>query len=80
MKKNFWMLLLFIVIGLLTGALVSRWLAPVSGLSFLTKTSEVTWKPSADLLVFSYNITLRIDLSLLSMIGVILAIWIYRKM
>jgi hypothetical protein len=80
MKKNFWMLLLFIVIGLLTGALVSRWLAPVPGLSFLTKTSEVRWSPSADLLVFSYDFTLRIDLSLLSIIGVILAIWVYRKM
>lgn len=80
MKKNIWLLLLFIIIGLLTGALVSRWLAPVPGLSFLTKTSEATWSPSADLLVFSYDFTLQIDLSLLSMIGVILAIWIYRKM
>ncbi|BBH19248.1 hypothetical protein Back11_05930 [Paenibacillus baekrokdamisoli] len=80
MKKNFWILLLFIVIGLLTGALVSRWLAPVPGLAFLTQTSKVVWSPAADFLVFSYDFTLRIDLSLLSIIGLILAIWLYRKM
>lgn len=80
MKKNFWILLLFILIGLLTGALLARWLAPIQGLSFLTQTSKIVWSPAADFLVFSYDFTLRIDLSLLSMIGIILAMWLYRKM
>ncbi|MBP3961410.1 MULTISPECIES: DUF4321 domain-containing protein [Paenibacillus] len=80
MKKNFWVLLLFILIGLLTGALVSRWLSQVPGLAFLTKTSPVVWSPAADLLVLSYSFTLRIEISLLSIIGLIAAIWIYRKL
>ncbi|CAH1204180.1 hypothetical protein PAECIP111893_02177 [Paenibacillus plantiphilus] len=80
MKKNIWILLLFIIIGLLTGALLSRWLEPVPGLSFLTKTSEIEWSPAADLLVFSYDLTIHINISLLSMIGVIIAIWVYRRM
>ncbi|RAP77860.1 DUF4321 domain-containing protein [Paenibacillus montanisoli] len=80
MKKNIWVLLLFILIGLLTGALASRWLSQVPGLSFLTKTSPVVWSPAADLLVLSYSFTLKIELSLLSIIGLIIAIWLYRKL
>jgi hypothetical protein len=80
MKKNIWIFLLFIVIGLLAGALVSRSLAPVPGLSFLTKTTKIVWSPSADLLVFSYDITIHLYLSLLGILGVIIAIWLYRKM
>ncbi|MBW7476211.1 DUF4321 domain-containing protein [Paenibacillus oenotherae] len=80
MKKNIWILLLFIIIGLLTGALLSRWLEPVPGLSFLTKTSKIVWSPAADLLVLSYDLTIRFQISLLSMIGVIVAIWLYRRM
>ncbi|WP_219837976.1 DUF4321 domain-containing protein [Paenibacillus sp. R14(2021)] len=80
MKKNFWILLLFILIGLLAGALISHWLAPVPGLSFLTHTSTITWSPAADLLVLSYAFTLRIHISLLSIAGFIIAIWLYRKL
>jgi hypothetical protein len=80
MKKNIWLLLLFIIIGLVAGTLVARWLAPVPGLAFLTKTTKVAWSPAADLLVLSYDITIRLDLSLLSIIGLIVAIWLYRKM
>lgn len=80
MKKNVWILLLFILIGILAGALVSRWLEPVPGLAFLTQASEVAWSPAADLLVLSYDLTIRIEISLLSIIGLIIAIWLYRKM
>ncbi|MWC28744.1 DUF4321 domain-containing protein [Paenibacillus sp. MMS18-CY102] len=80
MKKNGWTLLLFIVLGLLSGALVAKWLKKVSGLSFLTNTSKITWSPDADLYVFSYDLTIRLELSLLSILGVIAAIWLYRKL
>ncbi|GGG20387.1 DUF4321 domain-containing protein [Paenibacillus abyssi] len=80
MKKNAWILLLFIVLGLVGGALVSRWLQTVPGLSFLTQTADLNWSPSADLLVFSYDLSLGIEISLLSIIGAAIAIWLYRKM
>lgn len=80
MKKNGWILLLFVLIGLLGGAMVSRWLATVPGLDFLTRTYPVNWSPSADLLVINYHIQIGFNLSLLSVAGVVLAIWIYRKM
>ncbi|MFB9327252.1 DUF4321 domain-containing protein [Paenibacillus aurantiacus] len=80
MKKNIWILLLFILIGLLSGALVSRWLQAVPGLDFLTKSYPITWSPAADLLILSYDLTIKLDVSLISVIGLIVAIWLYRKM
>ncbi|OMF31663.1 hypothetical protein BK133_15645 [Paenibacillus sp. FSL H8-0548] len=80
MKKNGWILLIFIIIGLLAGALVARWLAPVSGIAFLTNPIETTWSPAIDLYVISFNMTLQLQFSLFSLIGAIIAIWLYRKM
>ncbi|EXX85130.1 hypothetical protein BG53_09490 [Paenibacillus darwinianus] len=80
MKKNAWFLMLFILIGLIAGALAARWLKQVPGISFLTDTARISWSPAADLLVFSFDFSLRIDISLLSIAGAIIAIWLYRKM
>jgi len=79
MKKNGWVLFLFIVLGLLAGALVAEWLASVPGISFLTNPIQTVWSPSIDLYVMSFDLTLRIKISLLSIVGAIAAIWIYRK-
>jgi len=80
MKKNGWILLLFIFLGLLAGALLANWLKEVPGLSFLTRAMEVSWSPAADLAVVKYSLNLEIRLSLLSVIGAAVAIWLYRKM
>ncbi|MCA0755278.1 DUF4321 domain-containing protein [Paenibacillus sp. N4] len=80
MKKNGWILLIFIILGLLAGALTARWLAPVPGISFLTKPIETTWSPAIDLYVLSFNLTLHLQISMFSLIGAIIAIWLYRKM
>lgn len=79
MKKNGWVLLLFIVLGLLAGALAARLLAPIAGISFLTKTLPLTLAPDVDLYVLQFNLTIHLDFSLLSLIGVVIALWIYRK-
>ncbi|REK75923.1 DUF4321 domain-containing protein [Paenibacillus paeoniae] len=80
MKKNGWIFFLFIVLGLVAGALVARWLEPVQGLSFLTKPIVTTWSPALDLYVLSFDFTLNLQLSLFSIVGAALAIWLYRKM
>lgn len=80
MKKNGWILLIFIILGLLAGALVARWLTPVPGISFLTKPIETSWSPAVDLYVLSFNLTLHLQISLFSLIGAVIAIWLYRKM
>jgi len=80
MKKNRWLLVLFVVIGLLAGSLASRGLEQVPALDFLTDTLPIVWSPSADLYVVAFDFTIRIDISLLSIIGVVLAIWLYRRL
>lgn len=80
MKKNGWILFLFIMLGLVAGALVARWLEPIQGISFLTKPIETSWSPELDLYVISLNFTILLQLSMLSIVGAVLAIWLYRKM
>ena len=80
MKKNRWMLPLFIAIGLVAGALAAKSLQQLSALRFLTDTAQLVWSPAADLVVFSFDLTVRIDVSLLSVAGVVLAVWLYRKL
>ena len=79
MKKNGWILLLFLVLGLLAGALVARWLEPITGISFLTKTIQASWSPAIDLYALSFDMTVNVNISLFSIIGAVLAIWLYRK-
>ncbi|WP_123041297.1 DUF4321 domain-containing protein [Cohnella candidum] len=80
MKKNGWILLLFIVLGLLAGTLVARWLEAVPGLSFLTRPMSVSLSPSADLAVIKFDLKLRLDLTLMSIAFALAAIWLYRKL
>lgn len=80
MKKNGWILFLFIILGLVAGALVARWLEPIQGISFLTKPIVTSWSPALDLYVLSFQFTMQLELSLLSIIGAIVAIWLYRRM
>ncbi|MFD0588299.1 DUF4321 domain-containing protein [Paenibacillus sp. GCM10027627] len=80
MKKNGWILFLFIVLGLIAGALVARWLEPVKAVSFLTKPIAASWSPALDLHVISFSLSLKLELSIFSIAGAILAIWLYRKL
>lgn len=80
MKKNGWTLLLFILLGLLAGSLVALWLQDVSSIDFLTRAIELNWTPAIDLSVIKFSLNLSLDFSLLSLVGAIIAIWLYRKL
>ena len=80
MKKNRWLLVLFVVIGLVAGSLVARSLEQVPALDFLTDTMPLVWSPAADLAVVAFDLTIRFNISLLSILGVVLAIWLYRRL
>ncbi|MBW5447857.1 DUF4321 domain-containing protein [Cohnella sp. CFH 77786] len=80
MKKNGWILLLFAILGLLAGTLVARWLKDVPGLTFLTRPLPVTLSPEADLAVIRFDLNLHVEFTLLSIAGLAVAIWLYRKM
>ncbi|MFB5267290.1 DUF4321 domain-containing protein [Paenibacillus enshidis] len=80
MKKNAGMLLLFILLGWLVGAWIAKALQSVSVLSFLTRATDISWSPRADLDIISYNIHIQLQMSLLSLIGIIAAVWLYRRL
>ncbi|MFB5678522.1 DUF4321 domain-containing protein [Paenibacillus terreus] len=80
MKKNAGMFTLFILLGWLVGAWIAKALQSVSVLAFLTKATSISWSPKADLDIISYNITIQLQMSLLSLIGIIAAVWLYRRL
>lgn len=80
MKKNAGMLILFLLLGWFIGAWVATLLEPVAILSFLTKSTTIDWNPSANLDIIRYNIEIHFKMSLLSLIGIVASIWLYRKL
>ncbi|WP_411343516.1 DUF4321 domain-containing protein [Paenibacillus sp. WLX1005] len=80
MKKNAGTLILFLLLGWLIGSWIATLLEPVAVLSFLTKSTTIDWSPSANLNIIRYTIELHFKMSLLSLIGVVAAIWLYRKL
>ncbi|MFD0871230.1 Uncharacterised protein [Chlamydia abortus] len=80
MKKNMFTLILFLLVGLIAAAIVTQLLAPVQALSFLTKSADIVWQPKADLQIIKYDLYIQIKLNLISILGIILAVWIYRKL
>jgi hypothetical protein len=80
MKKNTGTLLLFILLGLITGSLLAMVLSHVEFLTFLTQSQSLAWHPRADLNVVKYDFLFEVRISLLSILGAVLAILIYRKL
>ncbi len=79
MKKQPFLLIIFLLIGLLAGSLLSNLLTPYAAVSFLTKSTGISWHPKADLDFLKYDFNFQVKLTLLSLLGVVAAIWLYRK-
>ncbi|MDF2815700.1 MAG: hypothetical protein K0Q81_1900 [Paenibacillus sp.] len=79
MKKNIFTLIIFLLLGLLTGAILTGLLSSVEWLTFLTRSAQISWEPQADFNVVKYSFSLQIKLNLISILCIGLAIWIYRK-
>ena len=81
--KNGWLLLLFIMIGIVIGGLISEVTAGVSGLSWLSYGNTFGINSNVNPLVLDLGIlvitfALQIKITVASIIGVIAAIVIYR--
>ena len=81
--KNGWLLLLFIMIGIVIGVLISEVTAGVSGLSWLSYGNTFGINSNGNPLVLDLGIlvitfALQIKITVASIIGVIAAIVIYR--
>lgn len=80
MRKNNFILVIFLFLGLLTGSIIAELLLPVPALAFLTKSTNITWEPSADLNFLKYDFYFQVKLNLMNILGLIAAFWIYRKL
>ncbi|ANE47165.1 membrane protein [Paenibacillus swuensis] len=80
MKKNTLTLIIFILLGLLLGSIAAHVLSGVKQLSFLTESTMISWQPRANLDVISYDLKLQVKLSVMSILGLVASIWIYRKL
>lgn len=80
MKKNKGMLILFLLLGWLTGTWLAKALLPVKALSFLTSSTLIKWSPQADFDIIRYDINLELKVCLLSLLGIIAAVWLYRRL
>lgn len=80
MKKTNFTLFLFLLLGLLAGSIVAQLLAPVEWLSYLTKSAQITWEPKADLNIVKYDLYIQVKLNAISILGIVLAFWIYRRL
>jgi uncharacterized membrane protein len=80
MKKNNFTLIVCLIIGLITGIIVGHLLESVPAAQFLTKSVPISWDPKADLNVLKYDIHLQVKLNLCSIIGLVGAFIIYRRL
>ncbi len=81
--KNGWLLLLFILIGIVFGGLISEMTAKVPGLSWLSYGNTFGINNAGNALVLDLGIlvvtfALQIKITIASIIGVILAVVIYK--
>ncbi|MFC5447263.1 DUF4321 domain-containing protein [Paenibacillus aestuarii] len=80
MKKGTVTLIIFLIVGLITGIIIGQLLAPVPALAFLTKSAQITWEPKADLQVLKYELHFQVRLNLCSILGLVGAFFLYRKL
>lgn len=77
MKNRVFLLLIFLVIGLLFGSLIGEIFA--DWLPILNKSQEISWEPKADLNILKYEFHLQVKINLASAIGLLIAFWLYKK-
>lgn len=77
MQKNAVILLIMLVVGLLLGSILGEILSP--WIPFLTASKAITWEPKADLDILKYDFFIQVRLNLASILGLVAAFWIYKK-
>ena len=79
--KSFWILLIFILSGLVIGGLLGNLAANVNGLWWLTFGQEFGLQTPfvLDLSILSITFAFSIKINIASIIGMAIAIFIYRK-
>ena len=79
--KSFWILIVLILAGIVVGGLIGDLAAKSGGLWWLAYGQEFGLRDplTLDLSVIKFSVSLLIKLNISSILGMILAIFIYRK-
>lgn len=79
--KNIWILIVFILAGIVVGGLLGEVAGKVGGLWWLAYGQQfgLSEPLAVDLNVIKFSFSLMIKLNISSIIGMILAIFLYRK-
>lgn len=79
--KSIWILIIFILSGIVVGSLIGDIAAKSGGLWWLAYGQEFGLREplSVDLSVIKFSFSLMIRLNISSILGMILAVFIYRK-
>jgi len=80
-NKNFWILLLFILCGLVIGGLIGDFASNVSYLWWLSygNTFGITTPLDLDLSIIKLTFAISIKINIASIIGLAISLFIYRK-
>ncbi len=80
-EKNIWILLIFLLSGIVIGGLLASFAAQVSWLQWLSYGEEfgTSGPVGLDLSILKLSFELRIKITVASIVGMIIAAIIYRK-
>ena len=80
-EKNMWVLIVFILSGLVIGGLIGRLASNVSGLWWLSFEQEFGLKEPLvlDLSILKLTFALTFKINMASIVGMLISIFIYRK-
>lgn len=76
--KNTFVLLFILLAGMIFGSILGKLLG--TWIPFLSVSETITWQPRGDFAILKYDFFLQLELNLASLLGIALAIWLYRKL
>lgn len=80
-EKSGWTLFLLILVGIVLGSFLGNLLQQTAGFSWLSYGLNFGFSPvTLDLHVLTFTIGLTVNINIASILGVCLAIFIYRKL
>ncbi|WP_105617985.1 DUF4321 domain-containing protein [Vallitalea okinawensis] len=79
-KKSGWIFVLFLFIGIVIGGFLGTYFAESPILSWLNYGQVFTLSPEFNFSIIEFDMNLKISINLASIIGILLAIFAYRKM
>lgn len=80
-EKNFWILIIFILSGLVIGGLIGEIASKINGLWWLSYGKEfgLTSPLQLDLNVLKVTFGLTVKINIASIVGIFIAIFVYKK-